>query len=109
MYVRMYGDYHSLHVSVCGVCLIRKESENDCSTFIVLSLYENVKYFDGKSTSYHLRHQQQPARFCFVCVCASECLILKVKWFYAILIICVNEYEYLLDFCIAYAIELSSV
>lgn len=36
-----------------------------------------------------------------------ECLILNVKWFYAILIICVNEYEYLLGWCIAYAIKLS--
>lgn len=63
--------------------------------------------------------QQKQSNDCFVWVCVShvrvhvgalclcECLILKVKWFYAILIICVNEYEYLLDNCIAYAIELS--
>lgn len=43
----------------------------------------------------------------YVYVCVYMCLCeKKVKWFYAILILCVNEYEYLLVNCIAYAIEL---
>lgn len=96
--------------------LIRKESENDCFTFIVLSL---MKMWNVSSATISTLTEPTKQRLCTVslwagvrlyvraCVCLSECLILTVKWFYAILIICVNEYEYLLDNCIANAIELS--
>lgn len=77
--------------------------------------YENVKCFYGNNININSINKAAIVLCEFVniragvraCVCLCECLILKVKWFYAILIICVNEYEYLLDNCIAYAIELS--